>query len=167
LETQVSISVVLQGDGRPDVGWAVPLTVEFFGPGADVLNDTPTYEFNLTTTKSATENAAVCEVAGVAPGAYDITVRGVSTLMNLKRSVVISAAATSVKLGTLLEGDANNDNIINLDDYAILSMCWLASESQAEYDVRADLDRNGLINAADLSLLAANWLHSSPVEILP
>jgi hypothetical protein len=71
-----------------------------------------------------------------------------------------------VQLGTLLEGDANNDNIINLDDYAILSMFWLASESQAEYDVRADLDRNGLINAADLSLLAGNWLHSSPVEIL-
>jgi hypothetical protein len=33
--------------------------------------------------------------------------------------------------------------------------------------VRADFDRSGHINAADLSLLAANWLMSSPVESDP
>ena len=145
----VSISVVLQGDGRPDAGWVVPLTVKFFPPGADVLNDTPTYQFNLTTTKSA--NAAVCEATGVAPGTYDITAISEHTLMNVRRSVVISAPNTSVDLGTLLEGNANQDNIVNLDDYAILSMCWLASESQVEYDAMTDFDRNGLINMADLS----------------
>jgi len=167
VEVLVSISVGLQGDGRPDAAWAVPLTVKFFTPGADVLNDTATYEFKLTTAKSAAGNAAVCEATGVAPGTYDITALGQYTLMNIKKSVVISAPKTSVDLGTLLEGDANQDNVINLDDYAILSMCWLASESQPEYDVRADFDRNGLINAADLFLLAANWLRSSPIEILP
>ena len=167
IEVQVSISVVLQGDSRPDVGWAVPLTVKFFTPRADVLNDTPTYDFNLTTTKSATGDTAVCEATGVAPGTYDITVIGESTLLNAKRNVVISAPNTSVDLGTLLEGNANGDNIINLNDYAILSMYWLTSEAQNEYDVRTDFDRNGLINAADLYLLADNWLRSSPVEIPP
>jgi len=163
----VSISAVLQGDGRPDVGWVVPLTTKFFAPGADVLNDTPTYEFQLTTTKSATGNAAVCEATGVAPGTYDITALSEHTLMNAKRGVVISAPNTSVDLGTLLEGDSNQDNIVNLDDYAILSMCWLVSKAQAEYDDRTDFDRNGLINISDLCLLAANWLRSSPVEIPP
>ena len=162
---QVSISVVLQGDNRPDAGWVVPLTVKFFAPGADVLNDTPVYEFNLTTTKS--DNSAVCEATGVAPGTYDITAISEHTLMNARRSVVISAPNTSVDLGTLLEGNANQDDIVNLDDYAILSMCWLASVAQAEYDDRTDFDRNGLINTADLSLLAANWLSSSPVEVPP
>ena len=70
-------------------------------------------------------------------------------------------------LDTLLEGDVNQDRIIDLDDYAILSKHWLLSESQAEYDARADFDRSGLIDAADLALLAANWLWPSPVEILP
>lgn len=162
----VIISVVLQGDDRPDVGWVVPLTVKFFAPGADVLNDTPTYEFNLTTTKSATGSAAVCEAAGVAPDIYDITALSEHTLMNVKRNVVISEPNTSVDLGTLLEGNANQDNIVNLDDYAILSMCWLASQGQVEYDAMTDFDRNGLINIADLCLLAANWLSSSPALLL-
>jgi len=167
IEVQVSVSVALQGDSRPDVGWAIPLTIKFFTPGADVLNDTPTYEFKLTTTKSPIENAAVCEATGVSPGIYDITVLSESTLMNAKRNMVISAPQTSVNLGTLLEGDANQDNIVDFGDYVILSKCWLASKDLAEYDVRTDFDRDGFINSADLCLFAANWLRNSPVEVLP
>jgi len=163
----VSISMTLQGDSRPDAGWSVPLTVRFFPPGADVLNDIPTQEFKLTTTKSATANTAVCEAAGVTPGTYDIAVLGESTLMNVKRDVVISAPSASVDLGTLLEGNANQDEIIDLNDCAVLSAAWLASKEQPQYDIRTDFDRNGLINAADLSLLASNWLKSSPVEMQP
>jgi hypothetical protein len=167
IEVLVPISVALQGDARPDIGWAVPLTVKFFTPGADILNDSPAYEFKLTTTKSATENTAVCEATSVAPGTYDITVLGESTLMNVKRNVVISAPQTSADLGTLLEGDANNDNVVNFGDCAIMSTCWLASKDLAKYDARTDFDRNGFINLADLCLLAANWLRSSPIEITP
>ena len=167
IETTVSISVALQGEDRPDAGWAVPLTVKFFTPGADVLTDIPAYEFKLTTEKSAATNMAVCEVTGIAPGNYDITIIGEATLMNVRRSVVISASNTSVNMGTLLEGDANQDNIINLEDFAILSKSWLALQLQPGYNAIVDFDYNGLINAADLCLLASNWLGSSPVEIEP
>ena len=167
IEVMVSISVVLQGDGRPDAGWVVPLTVRFFPPGADVLNDTPTYNFQLTSTKSAAGNAAICKATGITPGTYDVTIQGEYTLMNVKRNVVILAPNTSVDLGTLLEGNANQDSIINLYDLAILSMSWLASKTNAEYDLRTDFDRNGLINTADLYLLMSNWLKTSPVEITP
>jgi len=167
IETIVSISVVLQGEGRPDAGWSVPLTVKFFMQGADVLNDIPSYEFMLTAEKSATSNVAACEATGIARGTYDITLHGETTLVNVKRNVVISTPQLSIDMGTLLEGDANQDNIVNLEDYTIFSNCWLALQSQQEYDTRADFDRTGLINTADLSLLANNWLHSSPIEILP
>jgi hypothetical protein len=163
----VSISVALQGDSRPDAGWSVPLTVRFFPPGADVLNDAPTQEFKLATTKSTAADMVICEAAGVTPGTWDIAVLGDSTLTNVKRGVVISAPSVSVDLGTLLEGNANQDNTIDLDDCAVLSAAWLASKEQPQYDIRTDFDRNGLINAADLSLLAVNWLKSSPVEIQP
>jgi len=163
----VSISVALQGGSRPDAGWVIPLTIRFFPPGANVLNDNPTYNFQLTTTKSTDGGAAICQATPVAPGTYDVTAHSEHTLMNIKRSVVISAPKTSVDMGTLLEGDANQDNIINLYDLAILSMNWLASKANGGYDIRVDFDRNGLINAADLYLLAANWLRSSPVEITP
>jgi hypothetical protein len=167
IETIVSISVDLQGEDRPDAAWAVPLTVRFFMPGADVLNDTPGYEFMLTAEKSATANVAACEVTGIEPGTYDITVQGETTLMNVKRNVVISAPRSSIDMGTLLEGDTNQDNIINLEDYATLSNCWPASQWEPEYNIRADFDRNGLINTADLYLLTSNWLSSSPIETAP
>jgi len=163
----VSISVALQGDGRPDAGWSVPLTARFFPPGADVLEDAPTEELKLTTTKSTAANTAICEAAGVTPGAWDIAVLGDSTLTNVMRGVIVSAPSSSVDLGTLLEGNANHDNVIDLDDCAVLSAAWLASKEQPQYDIRTDFDRNGLINAADLSLLAVNWLKNSPVEIQP
>ncbi len=163
----VSISVTLQDDSRPDADRSLPLTVRLFTPGANVLSDTATQEFKLTATKSATADTAVCEVTGVAPGTYDITVHGESTLMNVKRGVVISLPHTSVDLGMLLEGNASHDNTIDLGDCAVLSACWLASKEQPQYDIRADFDNSGLINAADLSLLASNWLRNSPVEVQP
>jgi hypothetical protein len=159
--------MVLQGDSRPDAGWSIPLTVRFFPPGANVLNDTPAQESKLTTARSAAGDTVVCDAPGLIPGTYDITVLGESTLVNVKRGVVVSPPSTSVDLGMLLEGNANQDNTIDLDDCAVLSAAWLASKEQPQYDIRADFDRNGLVNAADLSLLAANWLKSSPVEIQP
>jgi hypothetical protein len=58
----------------------------------------------------------------------------------------------------LLEGDANGDNRVDLDDYVVLSRGWMSSRSHATYDPRADFNRDGLINVPDLRLLAANWL---------
>jgi nitroreductase len=60
-----------------------------------------------------------------------------------------------------LAGDANSDNKVDLDDYVILSKSWLSSQSQAAYDARADFDHDGLVNTADLALLAAYWLRTS------
>jgi hypothetical protein len=165
-EINVSIFVVLQGRNRPDPGWAIPLTVKFFTPGADVLNDVPIHEFVLTTVRSASGNTAVCRATGVTPGTYDISVQGDYTLVSLRKNVAVSDPNTFVDMGTLLEGNASLDGRIDLDDLAILSMSWQAYESQPEYDVRADFDRNGLVNITDLYILAENWLLNSPVEIL-
>ena len=67
----INFNVGLQGGGRPDSGWAVPLTVKFFTPGMDVLTAIPLYSFNLTAAKSG--NAAGAQVIGISPGTYDIT----------------------------------------------------------------------------------------------
>ncbi len=163
----VSVSVTLQGGARPDDGWRVPLTVQFFPAEANGVDYVVPDEFKMTTIRSAAGDTAICEVAGIKPGTYDIAVFGESTLMSIRRGVAVSAPVTSVDMGTLLEGNANHDDVIDLDDYLILSTSWLASEDQPAYNMRADFDRNGLISAADLSLLAANWLRTSPVETQP
>ena len=66
-----------------------------------------------------------------------------------------------------LAGDANSDNKVDLDDYVILSKSWVSSKPQAAYDARADFDHDGLVNVADLRLLAANWLRTSSAEVAP
>jgi len=66
----------------------------------------------------------------------------------------------SIAPSASLEGDANGDNRVDLEDYVILSRGWLSSQSQTAYDARADFNHDGLINVADLRLLAANWLGS-------
>ena len=171
VEAVVSVSVGLQGDSRPDAGWAVPLTVEFFAPGAHVLGETPTDTLAATTARSPTGDAAVCEVTGIPPGTYDIAARGAHTLTNVRRDVIVSPPSTAVDLGVLLEGDANQDNLIDIHDYVLLSTGWMTSQAQADpvtengCDAWTDFDRNGLIDWADLSLLAGNWLTVAPVEI--
>jgi hypothetical protein len=175
VEAVVSVSVTLQGESRPDAGWAVPLTVGLYAPGARVPSDTPAYMFAATSARSPAGDAAVCEVTGIVPDTYDIAARGVHTLTNVRRGVIVSQPCTAVDLGVLLEGDANQDNLIDVHDYVLLSAGWMAAEMQAGsvpglhgengYDARTDFDRNGLTGWPDLSLLAGNWLMAAPVEI--
>jgi len=161
-EAMVDISVVLQGGSRPPEGWEVPITIKFFSPGADVMTDTPIYEFHLITTKS--DDTAICQCA-VAPGAYDITAVSEHALMNVKRDVVISAPSTAVDMDLLLEGNANDDSIINISDFGLLAVSYMCTEGEPCYDCRADFDRNGIINISDFGLLAVNYMKMSPIDI--
>jgi hypothetical protein len=159
----VNLSVVLQGGSRPDAGWIIPLTVKFFTPGANVLTDTPLYQFTVTTTKSGT--TAVASVTGIVAGSYDVTVVSAHTLMNVKQNVAIASPSTALTMGILLEGNANDDNIINIQDFGILSASYGKSSGVVGYDPRADFDRSGLVNIADFGLLAASYGKTSPVII--
>jgi len=68
-------------------------------------------------------------------------------------------------MGTLQEGDANDDQFINIQDFGLLAARYGSLAGTEEYDERVDFDRNGKINIADFGLLTANYGHSSPVEL--
>jgi hypothetical protein len=101
----------------------------------------------------------------VVPGVYNITAVSNGTLINVKRNVALNATATSVSLGTLLEGNANDDIRISTLDVGILSAAYLKSVGQTGYDVRADFDRSGKIDTFDVGLISANYLKRSPIEV--
>ena len=163
-DVTIDMFVNLEGSSRPDQGYEVPLIVDFFTPGADVLNDTPVYGFGCTTTKDGDNAKAICRA--IAPvGIYDITVVSDHTLMNIRRNVEITAPSTSVSMGALQEGDANGDGIINIADFGILATSFMKSKGDGEYDPKADFDCNGIINIADFGLLAGNYMKASPNEI--
>ncbi|MFC2059551.1 CARDB domain-containing protein [Chloroflexota bacterium] len=161
----VEISVVLEGGNRPPAGWVVPLNVRFFNPGADVMNDNPVKEFDLTATKSNGTATALC--AGITPATYDITVVSEHTLMNVRTGVTIPDSHVLVNMGTLLEGNANNNDIINIQDFGILSISFMKTAADPGYDPRADFDRNGIINISDFGLMAINFMETSPVTFTP
>ena len=128
-----------------------------------VADPTPLAEYDLMTSKSG--NTAVAQISDLPVGTYDVTVYSDHTLMNIKRNMTVSETTNEVNMGTLLEGDANNDLSITLVDFASLATSWKTGRRNDNYNSMADFDRNDYINMLDFQLLADNWLKSSPVEI--
>lgn len=163
----VNIRVVLQGQARPDAGWAVPLTVKFFTSGdntqVDVFTATPVSMFNLTTAK--TGNTSEAQAVGIMPGTYDISVVSPHCLVNVKRNAAITAPYTVLDMGTLLEGNANDDNKVSILDFGLLAKTYGKQRGQSGFDDVADFDRNDKISILDFGLLAANYGKYAPVEV--
>jgi hypothetical protein len=90
-------------------------------------------------------------------GTYDIGVKGSHTLSRLKVAVVINSATTNVDFGTLLEGDCDNDDDVDINDFGILADAFGSVPASANWDARADLNNNGEVNIYDFGLLADNF----------
>ncbi len=130
-------SVTLQG--RPDVpheSWSVPLTVTV----GDVSYSVTTDEWGS------------FALSDLTPGTYDIRVKNDHTLRNLRSGVTLLPGTNTVDFGTLLEGDANDDNYVNINDFSVL-----AAGFSPAYDARADFNEDGVVNINDFSLLAASF----------
>lgn len=162
-EVDINISLALQGTNRPDSAWLIPLTVKFFTPGSDVFSATPLYSF--THTSSKVDSAAIIQCNGILSGNYDISAVTSHTLVNVKRNITINASTNSVSLGTLLEGNVNNDDRINIADFGILVGSYGKLSTDPAYNPAADFDGNGIVNIADFSLLSGNYNRISPVEL--
>jgi len=93
----VDIYVGLQGAGRPEPdGWKIPVNVGFYpaNSGTLVLSGSPVanYYFSGTTVMTIVESATKAYFTcpePVAPGTYDITIDGETTLLNVNRNVGI------------------------------------------------------------------------------
>jgi subtilisin family serine protease len=58
---------------------------------------------------------------------------------------------------TLLAGDLNNDNKIDLADLALLALAYHAEPGDKSWNPAADLNGDGLVNATDLKILNQNY----------
>jgi hypothetical protein len=139
-------SVTLQRPGKPapDPSWQVPLTVTVGGAVHSATTDT-WGQFTL---------------RDLQPGTYDIRVKNPHTLVNLKSGVSLAAGIQTIHFGTLLEGDANNDNCVNIIDFSVL-----ANGFTPRFDARADLNEDGLVNISDFSLLVLNFGRCGDIEL--
>ncbi|MEO0595625.1 MAG: Ig-like domain-containing protein, partial [Chloroflexota bacterium] len=141
-------SVDLQGRPiAPNAQWSVPLTVNLYEPGTTNL----VYAFNTTT-----DNSGNFTVEGIAPGEYDVAVKNPKTLQVVENLTLVTGN-NDYDFGLLLAGDANNDNLITLQDFSIVTGSFNQAQGDPDYDDRADFNENNFVNLQDFSLLSANF----------
>jgi Dockerin type I domain len=144
----LTIEVSLEGRPQaPSARLSVPLSVTLTLAGAT----TPAYQATLTT-----DQYGRFPLVGIVPGTYTLRVKHPQSL-RVSSTVVITSGTTTLSLGLLPSGDANNDNRINLLDFSLLSSTFGKSSTTTGYDSRADFNNDNIINLLDFSLLAKNF----------
>ena len=155
----VNLAVTLERPNAPapHASWAVPVHLTFYTPGDAT---TPLYAFDLTLDQSG-KWAGYLEMS---KGTYDLRLKNMHTLRNVKRGVAISSAAT-IHMGTLLEGDADDDNRVRASDFALLRAAYFTAAGDPAFDPRTDFDEDDRIRASDFALLRGNYFKSGDVEV--
>ena len=95
----------------------------------------------------------------------DVSVKNAQTLTSKKLGVLVGSGGTAVNFGTLKEGDANNDDVVDVSDFSILRTTFLKSCGAAGFDGRADFNGDCIVDISDFSLLRTNFLVSCPVIV--
>ena len=106
-------------------------------------------------------NADGTFVGAFFPGTYDIYYSGGSWLSKAVHSATIGAVGSTTDLGNiqLINGDIDGNDIINTDDYLILSGAFDTVPGDPAYDANifADLDQNEVVNTDDYLILSGNF----------
>jgi hypothetical protein len=141
-------SVTLQGrPSPPDPRWNTSLTVSLTVPG----EGSPRYTFTPTTDVSGHFT-----LSNIQPDTYEVRVKNSHTLQN-RVTVTLAGGNNVIDLGTLREGDANNDNFVTLLDFSILASTFGKCQGTTGYDDRADFNEDQCVSLLDFSLLASNF----------
>mgnify|MGYP003942009441 CR=1 FL=1 len=93
---------------------------------------------------------------GLPTGQYGLSVKGMTTL-RARGGVDLAPGMNVVNIGTLYEGDVDNDGDIDGVDASLINLAFGSTPGDASWDPRADLNDDGLVGAEDMSLLAANF----------
>jgi len=97
-------------------------------------------------------------VSGVPLGTYDIRVKCSHTLANRKDDVVISDITTGpIDFGTLLEGDATDDNVVDIDDVTMLAPSFGKFSGEPGFIGNCDFTQEGVVDIDDVTLIAMNF----------
>lgn len=133
----------------PDPRWVMPVTVNLrTGPASGTPS---TRGFALTT-----DSTGLFQLPAIQPGNYQLAVKGSHTLQRVI-SVTVQDSLTSVDMGLLREGDAVNDNRVNILDFSRLASRYGSCATVTNYLATADFNQDGCINATDIALLRSNF----------
>jgi len=94
-------------------------------------------------------------------GNYDLAIKSANTLRAKQDNISVVDAQTTPNINfTLLGGDADNNNVVNVFDNSILNGAFGSTEGSPNWDARADFDNNKVVNVFDNSILNGNFAKS-------
>jgi subtilisin family serine protease len=145
-EALATVSGVIGLDGYVGPLAARPVVIELRGPGGT------TQTVALATTANPGEGAFSLSVA---PGTYDLFVRGGTWLQRRVSGVTVPQAGLPGLTLSLVNGNVvATDNVVDLADFLALAAAY---DTSPPSDPNADLDGDGAVGIGDFLILAANY----------
>lgn len=89
-------------------------------------------------------------------GQYRISIQ-VGKFLSNEEFVDTRDASRSVPIFSLVNGDVDSSNVIDADDYQILSNSFNLGMNNVGFDARADLDGDNFVGLDDFNILSRNW----------
>jgi hypothetical protein len=96
-------------------------------------------------------------IDAVPNGTYTIGIKGPKWLKTDLTNVDVSGGAVTGVNATLLPGDINGDNVVDIQDFSLLAAAYGSDSSSSNWNTNADLNCDGVVNIEDFSLLAADY----------
>jgi probable HAF family extracellular repeat protein len=130
----------------------VPVVIEIRSPGTTAVVQTQTVRLNANGT---------FQFCTTLSGTYDVAVKASHWLRKTISNVTLTGDSfTSGVNFSLINGDVNGDNTINLADLMAVSAAWRSTSGSSNWNPNADLNGDGVVNLADWMIVAKNWRKS-------
>jgi hypothetical protein len=104
---------------------------------------------------------------GSMSGLYNWRVKSPKYLANAGTVTLSGAETTAVEMDLMLTGDTNNDNIVSISDFVLLSATFGKTAGESGYDDRADFTGDRIVSSADFILLKINFSRAGAPPLGP
>jgi hypothetical protein len=133
---------------QPSAGQQVPITLTLKSGATEV---------NYPVQSTDASGFFTVPVGTLPNGTYSWRVKGAKFLANRGTIALTGNNVTSVEMGLMRAGDANNDNLVNAGDFIILRNTFGLSFGDPGYDDRADFTGDQIVSSQDFILLRNNF----------
>jgi hypothetical protein len=120
--------------------------------GLDFTFDNAGADFTYTTTLNPNGSYAI----PLPPGTYNIGINGSRWLRTTLTGITVNGVVSGLD-ATLLPGDLNGDNVINLADFSLFAAAYGSDPTSPNWNPNADLNCDGSVDISDFALLAQNY----------
>jgi alpha-tubulin suppressor-like RCC1 family protein len=105
---------------------------------------------------TTTLNSDGSYVIPLATGTYNVGINGSKWLRTTLTGVTVNGILSSID-ATILPGDLNGDNVVNLTDFDMFATSYGSGPTTANWNPNADLNCDGVVDINDFALLAQDY----------